>query len=46
VDNVADKGVYVVHLYKDFGRMVTHKDLNKSDIDYVLDVFKNTVSEY
>jgi threonine aldolase len=46
VDNVARKGVYVVHLYKNSGRMVTHKDLNKSDIDYALEVFKNTVSEY
>ncbi len=46
VDNVAKKGVNIVHLYKDFGRMVTHKDLNKSDVDYALDVFKNTVLEY
>ncbi len=45
VDNVARKGVYLVHLYKDFGRMVTHKDLNKSDIDYALEVFKDTISE-
>ncbi len=45
VEKVAKKGVYVVHLYKDFGRMVTHKDLNKSDVDYALKVFKNTVSE-
>ncbi len=45
VDNVAGKGVYVVHLYKDSGRMVTHKDLNKSDVDYALEMFKNTVSE-
>ncbi len=46
VDNVAGKGVYVVHLYKDFGRMVTHKDLDKSDVDYALEVFKDTVSEF
>ncbi|MDP6924209.1 MAG: GntG family PLP-dependent aldolase [Candidatus Scalindua sp.] len=45
VDKVAKKGIYVVHLYKDFGRMVTHKDLNKSDLDYAMEVFKNTVSE-
>jgi threonine aldolase len=45
VDNVAGKGVYVVHLYKDSGRMVTHKDLNKSDVDYALEVFKNSISE-
>jgi threonine aldolase len=45
VDNVARKGVYVVHLYKDFGRMVTHKDLNKSDVDYALKVFKDTISK-
>jgi hypothetical protein len=45
VDNVAGKGVYVVHLYKDSGRMVTHKDLNKSDVDYALEVFKSSISE-
>ncbi|MFV1974506.1 MAG: low specificity L-threonine aldolase [Candidatus Scalindua sp.] len=45
VDNVARKGVYVVHLYKDSGRMVTHKDLNKSDFDYALKVFKDTISK-
>ncbi len=45
VDNVAGKGVYVVHLYKDFGRMVTHKDLNKSDVDYALEVFRDSISE-
>ncbi len=46
VDNVARKGVYVVHLYKNSGRMVTHKDLKRSDIDFALEVFKDTVSEY
>lgn len=45
VDSVARKGVYVIHLYKDSGRMVTHKDLNKSDVDYALEVFKDTISE-
>ncbi|MHC4267149.1 MAG: GntG family PLP-dependent aldolase [Planctomycetota bacterium] len=45
VENVAKKGVYLVHLGKNTGRMVTHKDLNKSDIDYALDVFRNTVFE-
>ncbi len=45
VDNVAGKGVYVVHLYKDFGRMVTHKDLNKSDVDYALEAFRDSISE-
>ena len=45
VDNVAGKGVYVVHLYKDFGRMVTHKDLNKSDVDYALEVFRDSISK-
>jgi threonine aldolase len=45
VDNVAGKGVYVVHLYKDSGRMVTHKDLNKSDVDYALEVFRDSISE-
>ncbi len=43
VDNVAGKGIYAVHLYKDFGRMVTHKDLNRSDIDYVLEVFRDLI---
>ena len=42
VDNVTKKGVYVVHLYKDSGRMVTHKDLNRSDVDYALEVFKDS----
>ncbi len=45
VENVAKKGVYLVHIGKNTGRMVTHKDLNKSDIDYALDVFRNTVFE-
>ncbi|HJO55838.1 MAG TPA: hypothetical protein QF423_04135, partial [Candidatus Scalindua sp.] len=45
VDNVTKKGVYVVHLFKDSGRMVTHKDLNKSDIDYALEVFRDSILE-
>ncbi|MFQ5685684.1 MAG: threonine aldolase family protein [Candidatus Scalindua sp.] len=45
VENVGKEGVYVVYLEKDYGRMVTHKDLNRSDIDYALEVFKKTVSE-
>lgn len=45
VESVAGKGISIVHLFKNFGRMVTHKDLSKSDINYVLDVFKRTVSE-
>ena len=45
VDNVAKKGIYLVHLFKNIGRMVTHKDLSKSDIDYALKVFKDTVSK-
>ena len=45
VKNVGKKGVYVVWLEKDYGRMVTHKDLNRSDVDYALEVFKKTVSE-
>ncbi len=44
-DNVSKKGVNVIHLYKDSGRMVTHKDLNKSDIDYALNVFRDIISE-
>ncbi len=46
VDIVAGKGVHIVHLYKDIGRMVTHKDLSKSDIDYALEVLKDTALEY
>ncbi|MCP4253431.1 MAG: aminotransferase class I/II-fold pyridoxal phosphate-dependent enzyme [Candidatus Scalindua sp.] len=46
VDKVTKKGVYVVHLYRDSGRMVTHKDLDKSDIDYALEMFKDAVSEF
>lgn len=45
VKNVGKKGVYMVWLEKDYGRMVTHKDLNRSDVDYALEVFKKTVSE-
>ncbi len=45
VGNLANKGVYIVYLYKNCGRMVTHKSLSKSDIDYALKVFKNTVLE-
>jgi threonine aldolase len=44
VENVSEKGVYTVYLERDYGRMVTHKDLNRSDIDYALEVIKNTVS--
>ncbi len=43
VEDVANKGVYLVHLGKNSGRMVTHKDMNKSDIDFVLDVFRKRV---
>lgn len=46
VENVAKKGVYLIHLNKNTGRMVTHKDINKSDIDYALGVIKNTIFEY
>ncbi len=45
VESVGMKGVYMVYLEKDYGRMVTHKDLNRSDVDYALEVFKKTVSE-
>ena len=45
VDNIAKKGVYIVHLYKESGRMVTHKDLNRSDVDYALEMFKDAISE-
>ncbi len=44
VEDVFEKGVYTVYLERDYGRMVTHKDLNRSDIDYALEVIKNTVS--
>ncbi len=43
VENVAKKGINLVHLGKNTGRMVTHKDLNKYDIEYALNVFKDTV---
>ena len=45
VENVSKKGIYMVYFEKDYGRMVTHKDLKKSDVDYALEVFKKTVSE-
>ncbi len=45
VEDVIKKGVYLVHLGKNTGRMVTHKDLNKSGIDYALEVFRNAVFE-
>ena len=45
VDNIAKKGVYIVHLYKESGRMVTHKDLNRSDVDYALEMFKDAISK-
>jgi threonine aldolase len=44
VEEVSEKGVYTVYLERDYGRMVTHKDLNRSDIDYALEVIRNTVS--
>ena len=40
VENVGKKGVYMVYLEKDYGRMVTHKDLNRSDVDYALEVIQ------
>lgn len=45
VDNIFKKGVYTIYLEKDYGRMVTHKDLNRSDIVYALEVIMDTVSE-
>ena len=44
VEDISEKGVYTVYLERDYGRMVTHKDLNRSDIDYALEVIKNTVA--
>ncbi len=44
VEDVSEKGIYTVYLERDCGRMVTHKDLNRSDIDYALEVIKNRVS--
>jgi cystathionine beta-lyase/cystathionine gamma-synthase len=46
VEDISGKGVYVVYFESDYGRMVTHKDLNKSDIDYALEVIKSAVSEW
>ncbi|HDY68125.1 MAG TPA: aminotransferase class V-fold PLP-dependent enzyme [Candidatus Scalindua sp.] len=46
VEDISKKGVYIVYLERDSGRMVTHKDLNKSDIDCALKAIKNTVSGY
>ncbi len=46
VENVAKKGVYLVHLGKNSGRMVTHKDLNNSGIYCGLEVFRNAVFEW
>ncbi len=43
VEKVAKKGIRLVHIIKNTGRMVTHKDLNRSDIEYALNVIKNTV---
>jgi len=45
VENVSKKGIYMVYFEKDYGRMVTHKDLNRSDIDFALEVIEKTVSE-
>ncbi len=45
VDKLAKKGIYIVHLLSNSGRMVTHKDLDKHDIAYALEVIKGIVSE-
>jgi threonine aldolase len=45
VENISGKGIYLVYFESDYGRMVTHKDLNKSDIDYALEVIRDTVSK-
>ncbi len=45
VENISSKGVYAIYFKGDFGRMVTHKDLNRSDIVYTLKVIRNTVSK-
>jgi len=44
VDNASKKGINTIYLEKDSGRMVTHKDLNRSDITYALDVIRDIVS--
>lgn len=46
VEDISAKGVYAIYLEGDYGRMVTHKDLNKSDIDCALEVIKDSVSEW
>lgn len=38
------EGIYAIHFYENYGRMVTHKDLNRSDIEYALKVIENTIS--
>lgn len=44
VEDVSEKGVYTVYLERDYGRMVTHKDLNRSDIIYALEIIRDLVS--
>lgn len=45
VEKACGEGVYAVYLEKEYGRMVTHKDLDKSDIDYALQVFEKIISQ-
>ncbi len=45
VEDISKRGVYTVYLEKDYGRMVTHRDLNKSDIDYAVEVIRDTASK-
>jgi len=43
VETMGEKGVKAICFNKDFGRMVTHKDINRSDIMYTLEVVKKIV---
>lgn len=44
VESLSPKGILAVYFKGDDGRMVTHKDLNRSDIIYALEVITNVVS--
>ncbi|HHT9134689.1 MAG TPA: threonine aldolase family protein [Candidatus Avalokitesvara rifleensis] len=45
VEVLAKKGVLTIHLYGSRGRMVTHHDVSRDDIDYALEVIEAVAAE-
>lgn len=45
VEALAKRGILTIHLYGSRGRMVTHHDVSKDDIDYALKVIESVARE-